>query len=112
MREIHLLAFGDHGAVVADLVDSLRETITPAGGLSLIARHDGQVAGHVMFARSLLDAPRRLVEVQVLSPLGVLPGYQHRGIGSALVREGLADRPCASPTAPSRRSGSRLMSRG
>jgi len=89
VREIHLRAFGDHGPVVADLVDSLRETITPAEGLSLVAGQDGQLAGHVMFTRSLLDAPRRLVEVQVLSPLGVLPEYQKRGVGSALVRQGL-----------------------
>src|SRR5580693_7997873 len=89
VRDIHLRAFGDHGLVVADLVDALRETIAPADGLSLVAEHDGQVVGHVMFTRSLLDAPRRLVEVQVLSPLAVLPEHQKRGIGSALVRHGL-----------------------
>ena len=82
-------AFGDEGLVVADLVDSLRETITPTDGLSLVAEHDGQVVGHVMFTRSLLDAPRRLADVQVLSPLGVRPDYHKRGIGSALVRQGL-----------------------
>ena len=89
VREIHLRAFGDHGLVVADLADTLRETITPKDGLSLVAGHDGQIVGHVMFTRSLLDAPRRLVEVHVLSPLAVMPGYQKRGIGSALVRKGL-----------------------
>jgi putative acetyltransferase len=89
VREIHLRAFGDHGLVVADLVDTLRETITPTDGLSLVAGHDGQVVGHAMFTRSLLDAPRRLVEVHVLSPLAVRPDYQKRGIGSALVRRGL-----------------------
>jgi putative acetyltransferase len=89
VREIHLRAFGDHGPVVAGLVDSLRETITAKDGLSLVAGHDGQIAGHVMFTRSLLDAPRRLVEVHVLSPLAVLPGHQKGGIGSALVRKGL-----------------------
>ena len=89
VRDIHLRAFGNHGLVVADLVDSLRETITPKGGLSLVAGNDGQIVGHVMFTRSLLDAPRRLVEVHVLSPLAVMPGYQKRGIGSALVRQGL-----------------------
>lgn len=89
MRNIHRQAFGDHGRVVASLVDTLRETITPADGLSLVAEDAGQVAGHVMFTRSLLDAPRRLVGVQVLSPLGVRPGYQKRGIGAALVRHGL-----------------------
>ncbi len=89
VRQIHLRAFGDHGLVVADLVDSLRETITPKDGLSLVAERDGQVAGHIMFTLSLLDAPRRLVEVHVLSPLAVVPDYQKRGIGSALVRKGL-----------------------
>jgi putative acetyltransferase len=43
----------------------------------------------VMFTRSLLDAPPRLVEVQVLSPVAVLPPRQSQGIGSALIRAGL-----------------------
>jgi putative acetyltransferase len=94
VRNIHRRAFGDHGPadhgrVVASLVDSLRETITPANGLSLVAEHNGQIVGHVMFTRGLLDAPRRLVEVHVLSPLAVMPEHQKRGIGSALVRHGL-----------------------
>jgi putative acetyltransferase len=89
VRDIHVQAFAGHGLAVAAMVDSLRETITPADGLSLVAEHDGQIAGHAMFTRSLLDAPRRLVAVQVLSPLGVVPGQQKRGIGSALVRRGL-----------------------
>jgi putative acetyltransferase len=42
-----------------------------------------------MFSRSLLDAPRRLVDVQVLSPLAVLPAWQRKGMGAALVRRGL-----------------------
>ncbi|WLQ35357.1 N-acetyltransferase [Streptomyces castrisilvae] len=89
VRDVHLQAFGDHGLVVADLIDTLRDTIMPEGGLSLVAERDRQVVGHVMFTRSLLDAPRRLVEVQVLSPLAVMPELHKRGIGSALVRHGL-----------------------
>ncbi|GLY67275.1 GNAT family N-acetyltransferase [Amycolatopsis taiwanensis] len=65
------------------------DTITPDNGLSLVAVHDQQIVGHVMFTRSLLDAPRRLVEVQVLSPLAVAPAQQRRGVGSALVRRGV-----------------------
>ncbi|MFV0132135.1 GNAT family N-acetyltransferase [Streptomyces sp. HMX87] len=89
VRALHQEAFGDHGAVVAELTDALRAALTPSGGLSLVAEEAGQVVGHVMFTRSLLDAPRRLVDVQVLSPLGVSPAHQRRGVGSALVRRGV-----------------------
>lgn len=85
VREVHLTAFGDHGVVVADLADSLRDL----PGLSLVAEVDGQVVGNVMFTRSLLDAPRRLVDVRVLSPVGVLPSRQRQGIGAALIKRGL-----------------------
>lgn len=90
VRRLHLTAFGDHGLVVADLVDSLRATITADSGLSLVAADPGgDVLGHVMFTRGLLDAPQRLVDVQVLSPVAVLPPRQGRGIGTALIRAGL-----------------------
>lgn len=89
LRDLHVRAFGDHGGVVADIVDALRVSIDAGSGLSLIAEHAGQVVGHVMFTPSLLDAPRRLVDVQVLSPLAVVPERQGKGIGSALVRRGL-----------------------
>lgn len=85
VREVHLTAFGDHGTVVADLTDSLRDL----PGLSLVAEVDSQVVGHVLFTRSLLDAPQRLVDVQVLSPVAVLPTHQRRGIGAALIKQGL-----------------------
>jgi putative acetyltransferase len=89
VHSLHLEAFGDHGFVVAELTDALREAFIPHRGVSLVAVQAGQVVGHVMFTRSLLDAPRRLVDVQVLSPLAVAPGHQRQGVGSALVRSGV-----------------------
>ena len=87
VRDIHRRAFRDHGDVVATLVDALRED-DPAA-LSIVAEEAGEVVGHVMFSRSLLDAPRRLIAVQVLSPLAVAPDRQRPCIGSALMRHGL-----------------------
>jgi putative acetyltransferase len=74
---------------VARLVDGLRLAVTVDNGQSLVAEQAGQVIGHVMFTRSLLDAPRRLVEVQVLSPVAVLPKWEGRGTGSAMIRRSL-----------------------
>ena len=47
--------------------------------------------GHALFTRSLLDAPARLADVAVLSPIGVLPAHQRRGIGTGLIERGLAE---------------------
>lgn len=92
VRDVHLHAFGehDHGPVVARLVDDLRAEAT----LSLVAEapdgpDSGRILGSVMFTPALLDAPLRLLDVHVLSPLAVAPAHQRQGIGQALVREGL-----------------------
>jgi putative acetyltransferase len=75
-------AFG--GGSVADLASELRES--DAHRAALVAELDGNPVGLVQLSRGWLDAPRRLVEVLVLSPLGVLPELHGRGIGTALVR--------------------------
>jgi putative acetyltransferase len=90
VRAVHLAAFGDHGRVVAALVDDLRAGLDAGPGLSLVATvGSGAVVGHALFSRALLDAPQRLVDVQVLSPLAVHPDHQRRGTGGALVGAGL-----------------------
>lgn len=89
VRRLQTAAFAQQGDRVADLVDALRKGLSPTNGLSLVATDSEMVVGHVMFTRSLLDAPARLVDVQVLSPVGVLPEHQRQGIGSMLITTGL-----------------------
>lgn len=89
VRTVHLAAFQDHGPAVASLVDDLREAVVRGDGLSLVAEEQAEIVGHVMFSPSLLDAPKRLVPVQVLSPIGVVPRWQNMGVGTTLISRGL-----------------------
>jgi putative acetyltransferase len=75
--------------VVAELVDTLRRSPDWVPGLSFVAELDGKMVGHILFTRGLLDAPLRLVDALVLSPVSVTPTQQKRGIGGALIRYGL-----------------------
>ncbi len=89
VREVHALAFGD-GERVPALVDALRNAKASLSPLSLVATVDERVVGHVMLSACRLDALPRLVDVMSLSPLGVLPEFQRRGIGTRLVEHALA----------------------
>ncbi len=86
---VQAAAFSHQPEQVVALVDDLRSASDESDRLSLVALEQGQLIGHLMFTPSLLDAPARLVSVQVLSPVGVHPDAQGRGVGSALIGEGL-----------------------
>ena len=89
IRDVVRAAFGPEEGVER-IVDDLRRSDAWVG-LSFVAEYEGRLVGHVSFTRSLLDAPNRLVEVLVLSPLSVRPARQGQGIGSALVRYALRE---------------------
>jgi putative acetyltransferase len=82
VRQVLTAAFADDGHV-ADLAEMLAAR-ADRPGIVLVAEVDGQAVGHVQLSRSWVDAPSRLVDVLVLSPLGVLPAFQRQGIGRAL----------------------------
>jgi putative acetyltransferase len=73
-------AFGD--ASVVELEGALSDL---RGGRGYVAVADEEVVGHVRLSWGWLDAPDRLVDILVLSPLSVVPSRQGHGIGQALV---------------------------
>ncbi|MEH1058590.1 N-acetyltransferase [Micromonospora sp. CPCC 206171] len=88
IHAVHTAAFASADApdavpVEAPLVDALRADDGWLPALSLVAADaDGQVVGHVVCTRgTVAGAPVALG----LGPLGVLPAWQRRGVGSALM---------------------------
>lgn len=67
-----------------DLVNALRMGAAFIPELSLVAEYDGKVVGHILFTKIQIGGSTELA----LAPLAVLPPYQRRGIGSALIAEG------------------------
>ena len=78
------------GERVRDLEQALHSVMTPAERLALVAEQDGQVVGQVLLTRGWVDAPERLAEAWVLSPLAVRPDRQRQGIGRALITDAIA----------------------
>lgn len=86
IREVNERAFG--ALAEADLVDRLR--VANKAVVSLVAHYGDRIVGHILFSPiSVAHAPVTFRGVG-LAPLSVLPEFQNTGIGSRLVRAGLA----------------------
>ena len=68
----------------AELVAALRRDAAYIPELALTAEMDGRPAGYLMFTRLRIGESVQLA----LAPLAVLPEYQRRGVGGALIERG------------------------
>ncbi|MFC0105104.1 GNAT family N-acetyltransferase [Kibdelosporangium aridum] len=86
-RAVHVEAFGRE--LEASLLDELRASDAWIPQLSLVVRFGVEVAGHVVVTRAHVDD----WPVVALGPIGVLPRFQGRGLGAALMHSvlGAAD---------------------
>ena len=70
----------------ADLVEGLRGSGVSL--VSLVAETDGEIIGHILFSPVWLNDDASL-NVMGLGPMAVVPNRQRKGVGSALLRQGL-----------------------
>jgi putative acetyltransferase len=83
--QVHRRAFDgrtDEARIVRRLHDA------DAAVVSLVAVVDDRIVGHVLFSNVTVGGEG--VELVGLAPVGVRPDYQHEGIGSSLIRRGIA----------------------
>ena len=83
VRRILTAAFNDDGRV-AGLAEALRARLDRGAALVAVDGNS-RILGYAQLSVSWVDAPDRLVEVLVLSPLAVAPAHQSQGIGSRLL---------------------------
>jgi putative acetyltransferase len=86
VREVNLTAFDT--ATEADLADAMREVPEYVPELSLVAELDGRIVGHALFSEVTVVQERGELRALSLGPIAVLPDYQRRGIGSAMMEHG------------------------
>jgi putative acetyltransferase len=83
---LHTAAFGrDYEAT---LVGRLRRERVVE--VSLIATEGEELLGHILFSTLGVEVDGRKVRAAALAPLSVAPARQRKGVGSALVRAGIA----------------------
>jgi putative acetyltransferase len=86
IHQVNKRAFGH--LLEADLVDRLRRNCNDL--LSLVAVAGNEIVGHILFTSITVEGEETTVEGMALAPMAVLPEYQRQGIGSKLVRAGIA----------------------
>ena len=85
IRAVNEQAFGQPQE--ADIVDKIRANCPNL--LSLVAVLNRKIVGYILFSPAVIEDDQGIVEGMGLAPMAVLPKYQHQGIGSELVRQGI-----------------------
>jgi len=85
---INTEAFGQHNESL--LIRALRKRSDFDPRLSLVAEVNGNPIGHILFTPIDIQSPNISFGSLALAPMSVLPKYQKRGIGTSLIKAGIA----------------------
>ncbi len=83
IRDVEERAFGGMGE--ATLVDSL--VAADDAVLELVAEREGEIVGHILFSRVFVEAGDDRFPGVALAPAAVLPDWQGKGVGRAMIRD-------------------------
>lgn len=72
----------------ADLVESLRDDSDML--VELVADSDGALHGHIGYSRLRIERDEGALHCAALAPVSVLPAFQRKGTGGALIKAGNA----------------------
>ena len=86
IRDVNEQAFEQR--LEADIVDKLRRNCQDI--LSLVAVVQNQIVGHILFSPVTIQNEETTLKGMGLAPMSVLPEYQRQGIGTELMKAGIA----------------------
>jgi putative acetyltransferase len=88
IREVVTAAFGR--TIEADLVELIRSSHNFIPELSIVAKENETVIGHILFSSIVIEAQDQNISALTLAPLAVKPRRQREGIGTQLMQIGLS----------------------
>lgn len=71
------------------MVHQIRKSSDYLSDLDYVAVEDDQIIGHILYSKSRVIGDSGEWDLICFGPVGVLPSYQNRGVGSQLIRETL-----------------------
>jgi len=85
--EVNKLAFGQENE--SKLIDKIRAGDNFVPELSLVAKTNGRIVGHILFSKIKIIRSSVFMTL-ALAPMAVIPAFQKHGIGSDLIKKGMA----------------------
>jgi len=84
---VNRLAFGQENE--SKLIEKIRKGGNFIPDLSLVAKVDSKIVGHILFSKIKIVG-NSIFETLALAPMAVIPAFQKQGIGSKLIKKGMA----------------------